>query len=383
MMVAREAVRLFQERFGAPPDALALAPGRINLIGEHTDYNEGFVCPAAIDRFVAVAARRTPGYSELISEQLGHGEPFDAAKVEIGQVGGWSKHPAAVAWALSEMGFRELPNLQALVHSDLPVASGVSSSAALEVAFGAVWNHLERLDLEPMELAEVAQTAENRFIGVQCGLMDPAASALGRKGHALFMDTRTREVLYPPVPKRLKIVLCDTGTPRELADSAYNERRHQCELAAKAMGVPSLRDATLELLEARAHEMDGLVYLRARHVITENSRCQSFAEALESGNDLRLGVLMRASHESLRDDYEVSTDELNRMAEACWHAPGCTGARMTGAGFGGACVAFVIAGSLSEFLRYARRQYKEKTGRDGQLSVCEAADGARIEPIPS
>jgi len=378
-MIASEAVRHFQNRYGGPPEVLAVAPGRINLIGEHTDYNEGFVFPVAIDRVVAVAARRTPGYCELVSEQLGSGEVFDAGKVEIGEVGGWAKHPAGVAWGLRDLGFEDIPNLQALVHSDLPVASGVSSSAALEVAFGCVWNALADMGLEPLELAQLAQKAENRYVGVNCGLMDPAASAMGKEGHAMFFDTRSLEIRYARFPEHLKIVLCDTATPRALAESGYNERRFQCEVAAKAMGVGSLRDATLELLEDSQEKMDGLAYLRAKHVITENGRCQGFVGALESGNDLRIGTLMRASHESLRDDYEVSTPELDAMAESCWHAPGCVGARMTGAGFGGACVALVSHAALSEFLAFVRRQYKERTGLDGQFDVCRAAPGAQLQ----
>lgn len=377
-MIATEAVRLFESRFGEPPQVVALAPGRINLIGEHTDYNEGFVFPVAIDRVVAVAARATPGHCELISEQLGHGEPFDANSVELGSIGGWAKHPAGIAWGLRDLGFEAITNLQVLVHSDLPVASGVSSSAALEVAFGIVWNAIDDMGLEPLELAKLAQTAENRFVGVNCGLMDPAASALGREGHAMFFDTRSLDIQYVKVPERLKIVLCDTGTPRALSESGYNERRFQCEVAAKAMSVPSLRDASLEMLGEAQDKMDGLAYLRAKHVITENGRCQGFVGALESGNDLRIGTLMRASHESLRDDYEVSTPELDAMAESCWHAPSCVGARMTGAGFGGACVALVAQSGLSEFLAYVRRQYKERTGLDGQFDVCRAAEGAHI-----
>lgn len=378
-MVASEAVRLFEQCYGASPEIVAVAPGRINLLGEHTDYNDGYVCPVAIDREVAVAARLTPGYCELTSQQLGSGEPFDAAKVEIGQVGGWAKHPAGVAWALRDLGFEDLPNMQAAVYSTVPVASGVSSSAAIEVAFGLAWSTLGRLELEPMELAKLAQTAENRYVGVNCGLMDPTASAMGKEGHAVFFDTRSLEIRYAKVPDRLQIILCDTATPRALATSAYNERRHQCELAAKAMGVASLRDATIEMLASHQEDMDGLVYLRAKHVITENGRCLGFVEALESGNDLRIGTLMRASHESLRDDYEVSTAELDAMAESCWHAPGCIGARMTGAGFGGACVALVSKQALPEFLDYVRRQYKERTGFDGQFHICEAASGARLD----
>ncbi|HRK22751.1 MAG TPA: galactokinase [Fimbriimonadaceae bacterium] len=380
-MIAQEAVRHFETRFGGPPEVLAVAPGRINLIGEHTDYNDGFVFPVAIDRVIAVAARVTPGHTELISEQLGLGETFDAGNVEMGAIGGWAKHPAGVAWGLRDLGFEAITNIQAVVHGEVPVASGVSSSAALEVAFGSVWNELDQMGLEPMELAKLAQTAENRYVGVNCGLMDPAASALGRAGHAMFFDTRSLEIRYAPIPERLRIVLCDTGTPRALAESGYNERRHQCELAAKAMGIRSLRDATLELLGEHQDDMDGLAYLRAKHVITENGRCQGFVGALESGNDLRIGTLMRASHESLRDDYEVSTPELDAMAESCWHAPGCIGARMTGAGFGGACVALVNQASVSEFLAFVRRQYRERTGLEGQFDVCQPTDGARIVPL--
>jgi galactokinase len=299
-------------------------------------------------------------------------------RVDPRTIGGWSKHAAGVAGGLRLLGFEDLPNVQALVHSDLPVASGVSSSAALEVAFGTAWNALGRLELEPMELAKLAQTAENKFVGVQCGLMDPVASALGKEGHALFFDTRTLELRYAKIPESLRIILCDTGTPRSLAESGYNERRLQCEIAAKSMGVPSLRDASLEMLQSHQNEMDGLVYLRAKHVITENGRCLGFVTALESANFLRIGTLMRASHESLRDDYEVSTPELDAMAESCWNAPGCVGARMTGAGFGGSCVALAEESSVSEFVSFVRRQYGERTGRNGQFDICRATNGARL-----
>lgn len=363
----------FRERYGIEPETVGIAPGRVNLIGEHTDYNDGFVFPAAIDKEVVVVAARTDGPSEMWSEQLGVGASFDVDTLKAGSIDTWSKYPAGMAWVLGHCS-----NLKALVHGTVPVAAGISSSAAMELAFGVVWNQLDRLEIQNADLARAGQKCENQFIGLQTGLMDQMASAMGQADHALFFDTYTGEIRYAPLADDIVIVLCDTTKSRELAGSQYNERRAECEVASQTLGVPSLRFATLEGLLDKKSELTDVVFRRARHIITENARCLSFATALETNNLEAVGELMRASHESLRYDYEVSCDELDAMAESAWNAPGVIGARMTGAGFGGACVALVHQAHVQEFMETTGAQYLGRTGRSGNFMTCRAADGARI-----
>lgn len=368
---------LFRQRFGTDPEIVAIAPGRINLIGEHTDYNDGFVFPAAIDRTTIMAASKTDGLTELYSEQVKSSEPFDAASVEPGQVKTWGKYPAGMAWSLRDAG-KTVSNIKAVVSSDIPMGSGVSSSAALEMAFGVTWNALDNLGLTNSQLAQIGKVCENKFVGVNSGIMDQMASAMGRDLKAMFLDTRSLEIEYAPIPDGLSVVLCDTKKPRALTDSAYNERRSQCESVAAVLGVKMLRDATMADLDAAKGKLSEVAYRRARHVITENDRCVGFKEALEAGDLEKAGLLMRQSHESLRDDYEVSCDELNAMAEAAWAAPGVVGARMTGAGFGGACVALVYTNQLDEFLAATLPAYRAKTNLPGEAMACKVVEGARI-----
>ncbi len=366
----------FHYAFSCDPEIITIAPGRINLIGEHTDYNDGFVFPAAIDRSLCVAARVIDGPTELVSSQLGPATQFEAFQVGPGQLDDWGKYAAGMAWVLRDRGL--IPNVQALVSSEVPIGSGVSSSAALELAFGVLYNELAGLKLSNKELALLGQKDENQFVGVQTGIMDQMASAMGREGKAMFLDTRSLDIEYASVPANLSIVLCDTKTPRALTASAYNERRSQCEEAARILGVKALRDADQELLEAKKGQMPENVFRRARHVITENARCRSFVAALEEGIHNRIGALMRASHESLRDDYEVSSKELDMMAEAAWSAPGCVGARMTGAGFGGACVALVERRRVDEFTDDVNPRYSEASGLVGEILACKAVNGAHV-----
>lgn len=367
----------FVRQFGVNPQVVAVAPGRVNLIGEHTDYNGGFVFPAAIDRQLYVAASITDGSTQTFSEELGAGTSFAAASVGPGEIDDWSKYAAGVAWALRERG-SEPSNILAYVASDVPIGSGISSSAAIELAFGVAWNHLDHLGLEPKALAIVGQRCENGFIGLNSGIMDQVASALGKRDCAIFLDTRTLDIEYSRIPEGLAIVLCDTGKPRALTDSAYNERRSQCEAAAAVMGVPALRDADEALLQRFHDQLEPKVYKRALHVVTENERCRAFRRALETFDVHSIGNLMRASHESLRDDYEVSSRELDAMAESAWAAPGCVGARMTGAGFGGACVALVQPDRAEEFVEHAQREYQSRVGLSGLFLPCKAVDGAHV-----
>lgn len=376
-MSAELALELHQKYFGMKPKALSFAPGRINLIGEHTDYNGGFVMPAAIDKGLWVTARIIDGETRMISSVAGTSKPFCAESTDPGDASGWAKYPAGMAWALRSK-FGPMPNLECAVFSTLPSSSGVSSSAAIEMAFGMVWKTLVGFEITPTELALLGQKCENQYVGVNCGIMDQMASACGKANHAVFIDTRSLEFEYASVSDQYSVMLLDTKKPRALTASAYNERRSQCETAASVMGVELLRDADLSMLRATKSRLDEIVYRRAKHVVTENNRCQEFREVLRSDDRNGIFALMKGSHDSLRDDYEVSCLELDAMAESAWVSPGVVGARMTGAGFGGACVALVEKSSVSEFSKVCLGGYAEKTGKQGDALVCSIEDGARI-----
>ena len=373
----QKALELFHQTFGTAPELVAHAPGRVNLIGEHTDYNDGFVFPAAIDRGLTVAASVTTGESSMVSAVQGQGEGFDATSACPGSVNGWAAYPAGVAWALRGGG--ALPNMKAAVVSDLPTGSGLSSSAAIELAFAVLWNEFAGLSLSNKDLALLCQRAENGFVGMNCGVMDQMASALGKADHAVFLDTRDLAVKHVPLPDSLSIVVCDTGKPRALTESAYNERRSQCEEACKVIGVKSLRDATMESLEAAKGRLGELLFRRALHVVSENIRAQDFVNALIGDDTDQVGSLMEGSHLSLRNNYQVSCIELDSMVESVIHIEGCIGARMTGAGFGGACVALVRTDDVEAFAIKAESNYRARVmGSTPAFIACKAVDGARI-----
>jgi len=372
-------VREFESRFGRKPAVVARAPGRINLIGEHTDYHDGFVFPIAIDRGTWVAAD-VAQETRIQSAQLGKESRFEAKKTQPSEVIGWASYPAGMAWSLREEGIA-ISEIDALVLSDVPIGSGVSSSAALELAFGLVWTNLSGQNLDRTRLAEVAQRAENAYVGMPCGIMDQMASAHGKAGQAMFLDTRSKEIEYAPIPDDLAVVLCDTRASHALKDGQYAIRRRQSFEAARKLEVAKLRDATFEAVQGDSSQEFALTDLqrrRARHIVTENARAVAFRDALAAGDRTRVGELMRASHESLRDDYEVSCPELDAMAEACWDAPGCVGARMTGGGFGGACVAIVFSESLEDFCTSVRARYRQQIHRHERLLLTSPAEGAQV-----
>ncbi len=372
-MKTEEVRELFRQQFGAAPDIIALAPGRVNLIGEHTDYNSGFVFPAAIDRGLWLAASAVAGPSQVTSDARGDGPEFDVNSVEPGEKMGWAGYAAGMAWAMRGEG--TIPNVNAALTSTIPIGSGVSSSAALELAFGVLWNELAGLGLSKNQLAKAGQRCENQFVGVNSGIMDQMAVANGRAGKAMFLDTANLEIEFAPIPSDWVVVLCDTQTPRTLAASAYNERRAQCEAACAELGISVLRDANASDLTRIG---DPLVRKRATHVVTENDRCLKFRDALATSATSEVGELMRASHISLRDDYAVSCAELDAMAESAWKAPGCIGARMTGAGFGGVCVALVLKDRAEDFVESTLEGFQRICGKGGTAMTCAVAEGARI-----
>ena len=385
---AREAVlRTFQQRYAAPPHFLARAPGRVNLIGEHTDYNEGFVLPLAIDRAVWIALRpvRAPRVS-VYSQDFQQQAAFELTDGNHGRAGwnhdggDWIEYMRGVAWALRESG-RELSAWEGVTAGDVPIGAGLSSSAALELATARAFAAVSDFAWDGREMARIAQRAENEWVGVNCGIMDQMISAAGEAGHALLIDCRSLEFRKVPLPETTVVVILDTATRRGLLDSAYNERRAHCEAAARFLGLRSLRDVGPAEFEARAGSMDEVARKRARHVVTENERTLAAAAALQDGDAHRAGQLMNASHESLRSDFEVSRPELDVMAEIARRQAGCHGARMTGAGFGGCAVALVAKANAAQFARDVEREYSAATGLAPKIYVCSASQGASVSSV--
>jgi galactokinase len=371
-------MREFASRHGAPPAFVARGPGRVNLIGDHTDYNDGFVLPMAIDRAVWIAARpRSDGAVSVHSLDFGETREFDSANEAPGGKG-WVEYIRGVAWALRESG-RRICGWDGVTMGDVPVGAGLSSSAALELAAARAFATSCDVGWEPEEMALLAQRAENDWVGVNCGIMDQLISAAGEAGHAMLIDCRTLETRAVPLPDDVSVVVLDTATRRGLVGTAYNERRSQCEAAAAVLGVAKLRDVDLEIFERRMAELNSVTRRRARHVITENARVLAAADALAAGDVDTVGRLMNESHASLRDDFEVSRDELDIMADIACNRPGCHGARMTGAGFGGCAVALVDTAATAEFSSYVACEYERATGLRPAIYVCAAAAGASVE----
>ena len=372
----------FADRFGAPPAFVVRAPGRVNLIGEHTDYNDGFVFPAAIEFDVVIAgAPRDDRAVRAVSRVFGQESVFSLDAIEHSADAPWSDYLRGVAKVLSAAGHR-LRGMDAVVDGTVPLGSGLSSSAAIEVASALAFEAAAGFELPPVQRALLCQRAEREFVGVQCGIMDQFISALGRRGHALLIDTRSLDYRAVPLPESgVSIVIANTNKPRSLASSAYNLRRSQCEQAVAAIRegavvVQALRDVTPSLLDAHRSAMPEVVYRRARHVVSENQRALDGVAALERGDMREFGRLMVESHVSLRDDYEVSSRELDALVDAALAAPGVLGSRMTGAGFGGCTVSLVEDDAVDGFCRQVGDRYRSAVGYDATFYVTGAADGA-------
>jgi len=370
----------FVTRFGAPPAFVVRAPGRVNLIGEHTDYNEGFVLPIAIDRATFVAARaRADRVIRVHSAQFDAGDQFSIDQIERNPAQPWSNYVRGVVKAMLS---RDLPlrGADLLIDSQVPLGAGLSSSAALEVAVAYALQLLNDLDLLGEELALLAQGAEQSFVGMQCGIMDQFMAALGRAGHALLLDCRDLSYRPIPIPPQARGVVCDSGVRHDLVGSEYNERRAVCEqavrlLRARLPRISALRDVTPAHLEANADLLPPVVHRRARHVVSEIERTLAAAAALERGDLPRFGALMDASHASLRDDYAVSTPELDALVEIARGLPGCYGSRLTGGGFGGSTVSLVAEGAVEGFMADLVAGYRQRLGREAQALLCTPSEG--------
>ena len=373
-----EMVSRFTARFGQSPRWVVRAPGRVNLIGEHTDYNGGFVLPLAIDRAVWIALQPRDDCRVVVySADYDQSGEFSLDELQSNQNTGWIEYLRGTAWSLQEAGHR-LTGWEGVLMGDVPLGAGLSSSAALEMATARALAAAGNLAWNPAEMAKLGQHAENKWVGVNCGIMDQLISAAGQAQHAMLIDCRSLDTRPVPFPSGVAVVVLDTSTRRGLVDSAYNERRSQCEAAAKFFGVTALRDVSPEQFRQSADGLDALTRRRALHVITENSRTLQAAEAMQHGNAMELGRLMYESHRSLRDDYEVSSDALNAMVECASDHEACYGARMTGAGFGGCAMALIRAEAADDFVHHVTTSYQQKTGHAPAVYVCQATNGAEV-----
>ena len=364
-------------RFG-PPSFLVRAPGRVNLIGEHTDYNGGFVLPMAIDRATWIAGRpREDRTVTLHSLDFGETATFVLDSLAPRSAQGWTAYAQAVVGALMESG-AALRGWEGVAATDIPIGAGLASSASFALANARACAAASALPWRPQEMARLCLRAENHWIGLRCGIMDQLISACGLAGHALLIDCRDGTSQSVPLPDGIRVIVLDTGKRRSLAESAYNEREAQCAAAARACGVRALRDA--ELTQLTRVGIDEVTVRRARHVITENARTLAAAGAMRSGDVASLGELMNASHESLREDFQVSCEELDAMVAIARRQPSCLGARMTGAGFGGCAVA-IVEGEDNAFERCVAAEYQRLTELVPNVFACTASEGATQESV--
>ena len=379
----------FQECFGEAPAHVVRAPGRVNLLGEHVDYNDGFVLPIAIDREVWLAfSPSDTDQTTLRAVDMSENASFTLqtlpAKTDTSgrDLPVWALYPAGVMWALKEAGLAT-PAIKGAYTSNVPQGSGLSSSAAVEMAFVLAWQTLGGWKLPPMERALLGQKAENQYVGVNCGIMDQFASACGERDRLLHLDCRSLEWHTLPLPNDIAIVIADTKMRRTLTSGEYNKRRADCEEAVRILsealpGIKSLRDVSVDAFNQHASRLPERVEKRARHVVEEIERSARAIPLLKEGNMEEFGKLINQCHASLRDLYEVSIPELDTMARVAQSLPGCYGARLTGAGFGGCTVNLVARESVDVFSKALAAGYEDETGFPPEIYICSASNGAEL-----
>lgn len=376
---------LFETTFGHQPTHFFQAPGRVNLIGEHTDYNDGFVLPCAIDYQAVIAA--SPRDDQKVVATA-HSYDVQVSEFELtlpiphSEDAFWSNYVRGVASVLLEKGL-PLKGVNIAIIGNVPQGAGLSSSACLEVVTGLTLTRMAGLDTGLKELALIGQKAENEFVGCNCGIMDQMVSACGREDHAMLLDCRSLDTRLVPIPQNAAVVIINSNVKRGLVDSEYNTRREQCEAAAKHFGVKALRDITLEQLEAGRVDLNELTYRRARHVVTENERTLAAAEALGRGDLEAMGLLMAQSHASMRDDFEITVPAIDGIVEIVKKAIGTEGGvRMTGGGFGGCVVALIPEEKVDTVKQAVHKHYPEySNGLTADIYVCRASQGAGILSI--
>jgi galactokinase len=383
--LAGHTTQQFVKVYERQPRWIAAAPGRVNIIGEHTDYNDGFVFPMAIERYTVIAADYPvgdPNQIQFHSTFCNKPATLDLTKpVKPFPKGDWANYPVGVIAGFLALGLNP-GGFDALIHSTVPLGGGLSSSAALEVATATLLEIITGKNLDPVEKALLCQKAEHDYAGMPCGIMDQFISVMGRENQVLLLDCRSRKSeLVPMTDPSVAVLIINTNVKHELTGSEYPARRKQCEAAAKILGVPSLRDATPDALELAKTKMDKVVFRRARHVISEIERTVHAAEGVRASNWLTVGQLMYASHRSLRDDYEVSCKELDtvvEIAESIGLKGGMIGCRMTGGGFGGCAVALVKTDAIDAISKKLAADYKKKTGIEAIIFVSRPAAGATV-----
>lgn len=367
----------FAEQFDAQADLVARAPGRVNLIGEHTDYNDGFVLPCAIGPATMVAAsKRSDDKIHIVAADFRNAtDSFNLSAIAKSEHG-WADYVRGMVDALQKAGY-PLKGANLAIAGNLPKGAGLSSSASLEVAVGQAMLALAGSDIDRTRLAQIAQAAECDFVGTKCGIMDQLISAQGKAGHALLIDCRSLELTDAPIPEDVAIMIVHSGVTRGLVEGHYNERRRQCEAAAQAMSVAALRNADLNMLEAA--KLDPVTRRRAHHVITENQRTLDAAAALAKSDLNALGQLMGKSHASMRDDFEITVPAIDGLVEILQAAIGDEGgARMTGGGFGGACVAILPAARVAQVQAAVEREYQTPEGEKPLIMIERPGRGVEI-----
>ncbi len=394
MNLRQRILAAFRQRFGADPEFVARAPGRVNLLGEHVDYNDGLVLPAAIDRVTLMAFRRSSSSrSTLLALDLGEETSFDPRSVldkqdsNGGALSLWARYPAGVLWAINTEGL-ETPGMQTVFASDVPRGAGLGSSASVEMAFGVAWEKLGGWSLPPIQLAKLGLKAEIHYVGVNCGIMDQFASACGVKDRLLVLDCRSLEWQTMRLPEKTVIIIADTSVRRSLTGSAFNERHAACEEAVRILqgympGIRALRDVPVEQFFRYADRLPGIVAKRAQHIVEEIARTKQAVELLEKNDAVRFGELMNACHTSLRDLYEVSCPELDTLVALAQSLPSCYGARLTGAGFGGCTVNLVAGQAANTFIRDLAAGYLQATGLKPEIYICRPTDGAGVDRVQS
>ncbi len=379
MSLKEKTQSLFAETFGYPATHTFQAPGRVNLIGEHTDYNDGFVLPCAIDYQTAISAapRADRTVRVIAADYDNQTDEFSLdAPILAHDSQQWSNYVRGVVKHLLNRD-KSFGGADLVISGNVPQGAGLSSSASLEVAVGTVFQQLYHLPLDGAQIALNGQEAENQFVGCNCGIMDQLISALGKKDHALLLDCRTLGTRAVSMPQGVAVIIINSNFKRTLVGSEYNTRREQCETGARFFQQPALRDVSLEQFNAVAAELDPLVAKRVRHVLTENQRTLEAADALEKGDLQRMGELMAASHASMRDDFEITVPQIDTLVEIVKETIGDKGGvRMTGGGFGGCIVALVPEDLVSQVQEAVAAQYEAKTGIKETFYVCKASEGA-------
>jgi galactokinase len=375
---------VFHRVFGSAPAVVVTAPGRVNLIGEHTDYNDGFVFPAAIDRSVRIAAGpRSDDAISLYSSLMQAKAEFSLSQLEPRKELPWMNYSCGVAYGLQKAGIR-LGGVNFAIESTVPLGAGLSSSAALEIASAYAFRALFPFEMPDLEIIKLCQQAEHSFVGVQCGIMDQFVSALGRKDSALFLDCRSLEYSPIAIPHNLKLVICNTNVQRSLLTSEYNLRRESCRrvvryLSRTFLNVIALRDVSLKLLQKHKESVDPTDYRRASHVVTENERVCDAVASLRAGDYISFGVQMYKSHLSLKDNFQVSCKELDAVVDICSTVEGVLGARMTGAGFGGCAICLVREENVNDVVGALEAEYPRRTGLQPTIFVTTLENGVSVQ----